>query len=391
MAQIKPFFAVRPSTSVVAKLAARPYDIVTLSEINDLINNNPYSLLRITRAECEFGDKINQYSNKVYEKAKSNYLQFLKHKWLIKDNNESLFIYKISDGIHKQIGITGLFSCNDYETGLIKKHEKTRIIKEKDRTKHISITGVQTGQVYLAHNQKHFCTEALTTSCSDENLIYDFHDDENIQHQLWRVPHKFTNHIIDKISQLDNIYIVDGHHRAAAALNNKCKYFIATLFPAHQLSTGCCNRVIKSIAPFTTEEFLSKISVNFYINQSNKNSVSELLLYIKDKWYKLSLKNNLDSKTLAKNSSYILQKEIFEKVLGIIDPRESDNINYIRSTKGKQILESEVDEKRATAAFSLNPPTVEEIIKIANEGDVMPPKSTWFWPKLKDGLLLYEI
>lgn len=391
MAIIKPFYTVRPSNLVVSKLAARPYDVVTLPEIRNLINDNPNSLLQITRAECGFENEVNPYSDKVYQKAKCNYLEFLNRKWLIKDSKESLFIYKITEGTHEQIGISGLFSCKDYHTGVIKKHEKTRTVKEKDRTKHISITGVQTGQVYLAHDKKDFCQEIFTESCSNENLLYNFYDDENIQHQLWRVPNKFVNHLVEKILQLENLYIVDGHHRAAAALNNNCDYFIATLFPTYQLSTGCCNRVVKSILPFTTKQFLKKISFDFYVNESNNNSRAELLLYIENKWFELSLKNSPYDSTLSKNSFYILQKKIFENILGIVDPRESDNIKYIRSTKGKQVLESEVNTGRAAAAFCLESPTVEEIIKIAKEGDVMPPKSTWFWPKLKDGLLMYEI
>ncbi len=390
MAQINPFNAVRPYKSFVNKIASPPYDIVTLSEAKKIIKTNPYSFLRVTRADAEFESSQNPYEKTIYLKAKENYSKFISNNWMFKDTKETFFIYEIKDKNHIQTGITGLFSCNDYKNNIIKKHENTRLIKEDDRTQHIKITSAQTGQVYLMHERNNFCKKTIQKSCVTKNLLYDFSDDENVNHKVWQVPPELIKEIQDEISELEKIYIVDGHHRAAAAVNNNCKFFVATIFPHNQLSTGCCNRVVNDISPLINENLLDRISEYFITTKIDKPELEQFAVYWNKSWYSLNLKEKTTNSTLEKLDSYILQKYILEKILKITNPRLSKKINYFRNTKGIKFLEDCVNNNEFSAAFNLAPPSIEDIIAVADEENIMPPKSTWFLPKLKDGLLIYE-
>ncbi|MGE5796797.1 MAG: DUF1015 domain-containing protein [Ignavibacteria bacterium] len=414
MAVIKPFRALRPSAESAHLVASVPYDVVNREEAKALAKNNPVSFLRVGRAEIELDEKVNPYSKEVYQKAKENLEKLRKEVPLKVEKEPHFYLYRLIMDGRAQTGITAVFSVDDYDNDVILKHEKTRKEKEDDRTNHIVTTEAQTGPVFLTYRGIKKVNDIVEKIIKSEPL-YDFKAVDNIQHTVWIIPEEFSQAIINEIAGVKNLYIADGHHRAASASrarrvkkdqnpqhkgDEEYNYFIGVLFPAEQLKILPYNRVVFSFNGLTKEQFLDKLKENFNIEKSKiKEPVEKLSfgVYIAGEWYLIQAKDAVNkSSSLSKSVSgtldvSILQEYILNAVLGIEDIRTSKNIDFIGGIRGTQELEKIVDSGKAAAAFSLYPVSVNDLMRISDAGEIMPPKSTWFEPKLRDGLLVHLI
>ncbi|MHB9040220.1 MAG: DUF1015 domain-containing protein [Melioribacteraceae bacterium] len=410
MAVIRPFKAVRPSEKVVHLVASVPYDVVNREEAAELAKGNPINFLRVTRAEIELKEKTNVYSHEVYQRAKENFDRLRNEAPLMQDSTPHFYIYKLTMGNHSQAGIAATFSVDDYEKDVIKKHEKTRKVKEDDRTNHIITTEAQTGPVFLTYKSVKEVDQVVNDTIEKKIPIYNFITQDGIKHEVWILPDDYTNTVISEIKKVKNLYIADGHHRAASASRaqkvkmeqnpnhtgeEEYNYFIGVLFPAEQLKILSYNRAIRDLK-MDKNEFLEKVKKNFSIEETNSpNPPSEktFAMYIDKKWYLLKPNENIKpGKAVGdKLDVSLLQNYLLHPVLGIEDPRTDTNIDFIGGIRGTEELEKRVDNGKAAVAFSMFPVSVDDLINISDAGETMPPKSTWFEPKLRDGLLVHVI
>jgi len=407
MAIIKPFTALRPGANLAKQVASPPYDVLNSSEARIEAAGNPYSFLHITKSEIDLPENIDTHSQQVYDKAKENLQSFQQKGILFREEKPCYYIYQLMDG-KNQTGLVCTSSIDDYENNIIKKHELTRPDKELDRINHIKTTGAQTGNVFLAYKTDETLHKTIEDWKASHHPQYDFIADDGIKHIVWVVNDDDTNERITKLF-LNNIpytYIADGHHRAASAakvrtaLGNKstaeANYFLTTLFPSDQLNILAYNRVVKDINGMTEGEFLKSLEKNFLVGKLDKAfspaSLHEFGMYLNGNWYEL----------LAKESSYekdpigvldvtILQENVLDKILAIKDVRTDKRIDFIGGIRGLDELEKRVDSGEMKVAFSLYPISIQQLFDIADSGTIMPPKSTWFEPKLRDGLLTHLI
>ncbi len=411
MAVIRPFKALRPAPEVADKVASVPYDVVNTEEAAELAQGNPFSYLRITRAEIELDKNIDHYSDEVYARAKENLERIKAEAPLLTDEKPYFYIYKLVMGNQEQTGIAATFSVDDYNNNVVLKHEKTRKEKEDDRTKHITTTNAQTGPVFLTYKGIAAVNEIVEKVKAEKEPLYDFTAPDGVQHTIWIMPDENNSKIISEIGQISNIYIADGHHRAASAAraqkvkmeqnkdhngDEEYNFFLAVLFPGEQLKILPYNRVVFELNGFSEEEFFSKVKENFDVEENgikepaDKRKVS---MYLNKKWYTLTANNNVKtSDNIGDNLDVsILQNYLLNPVLGIDDPRTSKKIDFIGGIRGTKELEHLVDSGKAKVAFSMYPVSVDELMQISDAGEIMPPKSTWFEPKLRDGLLVHLI
>ncbi len=411
MAVIHPFKAVRPHEKVAHLVASVPYDVVNKEEAAAQAKGNPLSLLRVTRAEIEMSPDVNVYSKEVYLKAKENFERLRVEAPLIQDEIPNLYIYKLTMGTNSQIGIAATFSVEDYNNDVIKKHEKTRKVKEDDRTNHIITTGAQTGPVFLTYKGIDAVNKIITDSMSKTFPIYDFTAPDGIKHQVWVLNQDSVNTIVKEIAAVKNLYIADGHHRAASASRTqKAKkdqnpdhngteeynFFLAVLFPAEQLRIMPYNRVVHDLKGMDTNQFLDKVKSNFSVEpveSPDPPSAKSVVMYIDKQWYLLKPNQNVKhAVSVGDNLDVsILQNYLLHPVLGIEDPRTDNRIDFIGGIRGTEELVKLVDTGKAAVAFSMYPVSVDDLIRISDAGETMPPKSTWFEPKLRDGLLIHTI
>ncbi len=411
MAVIRPFKAVRPIPEVVDKVASVPYDVVNREEAKKEAEGNELNFLRVTRSEIELPDDVNPYSPDVYKKARENYLRLKEKAPMIQDETPRFYLYRQIMGDHSQIGITATFSVEDYDKDVIMKHEKTRKAKEDDRTNHIVTTRAQTGVVFLTYKGVDKVNEIVNKTVTENEPVYDFTAPDGIRHTVWIMPEDFNDVVIYEIGQVDKLYIADGHHRAASASraqkvmmnenpnhkgDEEYNYFIAVLFPAEQLKILPYNRVVFDLNGNSEEEFMNKVKENFDVSETDSpepQARREIKMYLNGKWYLLKPNANVkEADTVGGNLDVsILQNYLLAPVLGIEDPRTSNRIDFIGGIRGTQELERLVDGGKAKVAFSMYPVTVQDLMNISDAGETMPPKSTWFEPKLRDGLLVHEI
>ncbi len=411
MAVIRPFQAVRPVEKVAHLVASVPYDVVNKQEAANLAKGNPISFLRVTRAEIELKPSTNPYSPEVYEKAKENFERLKKEAPLVQDTIPHFYIYRLIMGSHIQTGIAATFSTEDYENNVIKKHEKTRKEKEDDRTNHIITTSAQTGPVFLTYRGVDEINKAVKEITEKNQPIYDFRTDDGIQHTIWIVPQAYDDIIIFEIGKVKNLYIADGHHRAASAWrtqkirrqNNvrhtgseEYNFFLAVLFPAEQLKILPYNRAVHDLNKLSADKFINEIKNNFDVQETELKTPAgkkNFCMYLKNKWYLLKPNENVKAgKSIGENLDVsILQNYLLDPVLGIKDPRTDSRIDFIGGIRGTEELEKLVNSKKSAVAFSMYPVTVDDLINISDAGETMPPKSTWFEPKLRDGLLIHII
>lgn len=411
MAVIRPFKALRPAPESASATASVPYDVVNREEAAAYAKDYPFSYLRVTRAEIELDGKIDPYSEEVYKKAKENLEKIKKSAPLLTENEPRLYLYKLVMNGRSQTGIAATFSVEDYNNDVIMKHEKTRKEKEDDRTKHIITTEAQTGPVFLTYRGVKAVNDAVEQTMRESKPVYDFTASDGIQHTVWIVPEKYTGIIVSEIAKVDKLYIADGHHRAASAARaQKAKmeankshngteeynYFLAVLFPAEQLHIMPYNRVTFDLNGLSDEEFFDKVKQNYTVEQTNSPeppSKKSFCLYFKKRWYLLKPNANVkQSAGVGDNLDVsILQNYLLHPVLGIDDPRTSKRVDFIGGIRGTAELVKLVDSGKAAAAFSLYPVGLDDLMKISDAGEIMPPKSTWFEPKLRDGLLVHLI
>ncbi|MCB0750956.1 MAG: DUF1015 domain-containing protein, partial [Ignavibacteriae bacterium] len=401
---------IRPKYDVAHLVASVPYDVVNREEAADLVNGNDINFLRVTRSEVELPESTNPYDKSVYEKARVNFEKLINDGNLIQDSEENLYVYHLTMGDQKQAGIAATFSVDDYDNDIIKKHEKTRKVKEDDRTNHIITTEAQTGAVFLTYKGVDTVNKIVDKTMQTEP-IYNFTSNDGIIHKLWVMDKTDVKTIVDEIAKVDYLYIADGHHRAASAAraravkkqnnpnhNGKEEYnfFLAVLFPAEQLKILPYNRVIYDLKGMSESDFLEKIKLNFTVKISDLPSpknVREICLYISGKWYLLTPNENVKkANDVGGNLDVsILQNYLLQPLLGIEDIRTDTNVDFIGGIRGTQELEKLVNSGKAKIAFSMYPVSIDDLINISDAGETMPPKSTWFEPKLRDGLVVHTI
>ena len=414
MAVIRPFKALKPTKDNAPLVASVPYDVVNREEAKQKAGENKLSFLRVTRSEIDLDDKLNPYSEEVYKKAKETLAQFKKEKVLVLDSKPCFYLYRLLMSGRTQVGIVGTFSVDEYDGNIILKHEKTRKEKEDDRTNHIITTEAQTGPVFLTYKGVESINKIVDKVLETEPLFF-FTSSDGIRHTIWQVLEEYNNTIMDEIGKVWNLYIADGHHRAASASraqkvkkesnpnhagDEEYNYFIGVLFPAEQLHIMPYNRVVFNLNGNSKQEFLNKLSEKFVHDKTNVKEPTDrrnIGMYLDHQWYNLKPKDSvIASINLAKSVAEtldvsILQDFLLNPILGIDDPRTNKNIDFIGGIRGTAELEKLVNSGKAAVAFSLYPVSVNDLMDIADAGEVMPPKSTWFEPKLRDGLLVHLI
>ena len=409
MVTITPFKALRPEAQLAKQVASRPYDVLNSKEAKVEAQGNSHSFLHITKAEIGLPDTMDIHSPEVYEKAKENLTAFISRNILFRENKPCYYIYRLTMNGRSQAGLVCGSSVDDYENGMIKKHEFTRPDKEMDRINHIKITGAQTGNVFLAYRNVAAIDAVINGWMNDKNPQYDFVADDNIQHSIWIVSDDETIATITNLFKTEVLatYIADGHHRAASAAKvrsalgavatENSNYFLTTLFPSDQLSIMDYNRLVKDLNGFNPEEFLQKCSAHFSIEPREEAYLPEAPhyfgMYLGAQWYKLyaapTTYNANDP--IAVLDISILQQLILEPILNIKDQRTDARIDFVGGIRGLTELEKRVDSGDMAVAFSIYPVSIDQLLAVADSGEVMPPKSTWFEPKLRDGLLTHLI
>lgn len=411
MAIIRPFKGLRPDAKVAHLVASVPYDVVNRKEAAELAKDNPISFLRVTRSEIEMEENTDVYSSEVYQKANSNMKRLIEEAPLIVDEEEQFYIYRLIWKDVTQIGIAATFSVEDYNNDIIMKHEKTRRVKEDDRTNHIITTNVQTGAVFLTYKGIAEVNDIVDKTIKNNEPVYNFTTPDSVTHTVWVMPNEVNDIITFEIGKAEHLYIADGHHRAASASraqkvkmdanpnhsgNEEYNYFMAVLFPAEQLKILPYNRVVFELNNLTSESFLEKVKANFTIEDSETSTPKEtgkIGMYLDKKWYMITPNQNVVPGKAAgdKLDVSILQDFLLVPVLGILDQRTDTNIDFIGGIRGTEELEKLVNAGVAKVAFSMFPVSVNDLITISEVGETMPPKSTWFEPKLRDGLVVHTI
>lgn len=406
MAIVKPFKALKPRKELAEQVASRPYDVLNSQEAKKEAAGNNYSFLRITKSEIDLPDGVDVHSQQVYDKAKANLELFIQNGTLYQDEKPCYYIYQLVMNGKSQTGLVCVSSVDDYFNDVIKKHELTRPEKEKDRIDHMRTIRAQTGNVFMAYRDV-MEINALINGWKAKNAPeYDFTASDGIKHTVWRIN---RDDVINSITNLfatkvPNTYIADGHHRAASAAkvsqqlpdSNDAKFFLTTIFPESQLAILDYNRVVKDLNDLTTEEFIGALQDDFMITYSPEPVKPALLhefgMYLEDEWYILTAREGtFQNDPIGVLDVSILQKNVLDKILDIEDPRTDNRVDFVGGIRGLEELEKRVKTGEMAAAFSLYPVTLEQLFAIADSGKVMPPKSTWFEPKLRDGLLTHLI
>lgn len=406
MAIIKPFKALRPKTDLAQQIASRPYDVLNSEEARTEANGNPFSFLHVTKSEIDLPASTDVHSTAVYQKAKENLQQFIQHDILLKEEKPCYYIYQLKMHGRSQTGLVCISSVQDYFDDVIKKHEFTRPEKEKDRIVHMQTIEAQTGNVFLAYRDVMEVNALINGWKSTQKPVYDFTANDGIQHTIWVIDRDI---VINSITQLFNTnvpftYIADGHHRAASAAkvskqlhgSEEAKYFLTTIFPASQLAILDYNRVVKDLDGLSAEKLIARLQDDFFITLSPEpvkpSQLHEFGMYLRGQWYILSSrKGTYGNDPIGILDVTILSNNILDKILDIKDQRTDKRIDFVGGIRGLGELEKRVDSGEMKVAFSLFPVTIEQLLTIADSGKTMPPKSTWFEPKLRDGLLTHLI
>ena len=415
MAIIKPFKALRPTKKIAPVVASVPYDVVNREEAKTLAGSNMLSFLKVTRSEIDLPDDVSPYSQEVYLKAKENLNDLKKAAPLIVDDKPHFYLYRLIMDGRSQVGIAATFAVDDYDNDVILKHEKTRKVKEDDRTNHIVATETQTGIVFLTYRGTDTINKIVEETVAKQTPEYDFTTPDGIQHTVWILPDEHNETFTAEFSKINQIYVADGHHRAKSASrareekrkansshngSEEYNYFIAVVFPGDQLKIMPYNRVVFDLNGLSKDAFLNAVNEKFEVEETSEKEPKQknnFCMYLDKQWYHLKTRDSVRaSLSLTKSVGEkldvsILQNFLLHPVLGIEDPRTSDKIDFIGGIRGTSELERLVDSGKAAVAFSLYPVSVHDLMNISDAGEIMPPKSTWFEPKLRDGLLTHII
>jgi uncharacterized protein (DUF1015 family) len=408
MAIISAFRGLRPAKELASRVASLPYDVLNSAEARALAENNPYSFLHITKAEIDLPEGTDIHNEKVYHKAADNLFIFRDNKILIQEAAPAYYIYELTMAGRKQTGLVCVSAVSDYEKNIIKKHELTRPEKELDRINHMRITGAQTGNVFLAHKSNAALSRLISSWKNKHDAEYDFVASDGIGHRVWVIADPKTILEMTCIfrDQIQYTYIADGHHRAASAAKVKnaqgqeatrdAEYFLTTLFPSDELHIMDYNRVVRDLNGMDTRSFPEKLNKDFKVEQLPApyapDQPHSFGMYLEGNWYRLDAKeHSFPDDPIGVLDVSILQDNILSPILGIQDPRTDNRVDFIGGIRGLAELVKKVDSGQMKAAFSLYPVSMDQLFLIADRGEIMPPKSTWFEPKLRDGLLTHLI
>lgn len=413
MAKIKPFKGLRPPKDLVTKVVARPYDVLNSAEARAEAAGNEMSLYRITRPEIDFAPDIDEHDECVYERAASNFKLFQDNGWLIQDKEDRYYIYAQTMGDHKQYGLVVATNVDDYMQGHIKKHELTRRDKEEDRMKHVRATNANIEPVFLAYPDNRILDDIVSKETA-KAPEYDFVSNDEFGHTFWVIDDAETIKLITKtFESIPNLYIADGHHRTAAAAlvghemaqNNpkhtgteEYNYFLAVCFPESHLKIIDYNRVVKDLNGLTPESFIERLSEHFDIEAKGQEPykpqrIHNFSIYLDNKWYSITAKKDTydDNDPIEGLDVTISSKYILKDILGIGDLRSDKRIDFVGGIRGLSELEKRVDSGEMSIAIALYPVTMQQLIKIADTGNILPPKTTWFEPKLRSGLVIHKL
>lgn len=440
MAEVRPFRCIRPNKEVASKVAALPYDVYNRQEAKREVEKNPMSFLAADRAETQFADNVDLHDPRVYAKAKELLEQWQKEGILVSEESECYYVYELTMNGRSQTGIVACAAVDDYVNGVIKKHENTREDKEQDRICHVDVTDAHTGPIFLAYRSDEELNQLVSEICSHEAL-YDFTAEDGIRHRVWKAVEgstgdgatateagkadngasgeasgQWTGRIQKRFRQMTGIYIADGHHRAASAVKVGLKrrkenleytgeepfnYFLSVLFPDDQLMIMPYNRVVKDLNGNTEEEFLKKVRERFAVKRLSEDAGNQgaqpterrhIGMYLAGQWYELEvLAEHLTEDPVKGLDVSLLQDYLLAPVLGIGDPRTDARIQFVGGIRGLKELERMVDSGDGAVAFAMYPTSIQELFSVADAGLLMPPKSTWFEPKLRSGLFIHKL
>ena len=408
MAVIRPFNALRPAAECAPRVAAVPYDVVNTEEARALASGNPWSFLHVSRPEIDLPDGTPIYSDEVYAKASTNFDTLKKECPLEPESEASLYLYRLIMGNHEQIGVVACCSVDEYDSDVIRKHERTRRDKEDDRTRHILVLRAQTGPVFLTYRTQANIDSLVNEASQQTEPLYDFVANDEIRHTIWRIPNPGA--FVEAFAGVPNLYIADGHHRAASASraraqlkehgfsfigNEEYNFFQCVIFPDKQLQILPYNRVAH-LNDMSAADFLARVREVFTVTENAQPSPKERgqwSMYLDGRWYGLALPDGASRPEGVVESLdvSVLQERVLDSILGIKDVRTDKRIDFVGGIRGTDELEKLVDEGKAAVAFSLYPTTIDDLLRVSDAGQIMPPKSTWFEPKLRDGLLIHEI
>jgi uncharacterized protein (DUF1015 family) len=408
LAVIHPFNALRPPADKAKQVSSVPYDVVNSEEAKALAAGNPLSFLHVSRPEIDLSDGTDLYSDPVYRKALENFQKLIAECPLQTEEVASLYLYRQIMGEHEQIGVVACCAVDEYDQDLIRKHERTRRDKEDDRTRHMLVLQAQTGPVFLTYRARaDIDNMALETTVTKP--LYDFTADDGIQHTIWHVPDAVR--FVQAFREVPYLYIADGHHRAASASRARAElkgqsfghtgdeeynFFLTVIFPDNQLQILPYNRVVKDLNGLTQDGFLAEVRKVFTVLENGNPAPAQpksWSMYLDGRWYELRLGTDTKPREGLVNSLdvSILQDRLLDPILGIKDVRTDKRIDFVGGLRGPGELERLVNEGKAAVAFSLHATTVDDLLRVSDAGEIMPPKSTWFEPKLRDGLLIHKI
>jgi uncharacterized protein (DUF1015 family) len=401
MSVVRPFRALRPARESAPAVSSVPYDVVNTDEARRLAAGNPLSFLHVTRSEIDLPDAADPYAAQVYEKAKQNFAALRASAPLVEEADPSLYLYRLRMGAHEQTGLAACFSLDEYDRDLIKKHERTRRDKEDDRTRHMVELRAQTGVVFLTYKASE-TLEALCRAVAAGEPLYDFRADDGIQHTIWKASAQETIRLVDAFRDIPALYIADGHHRVASAARaraalggGECESFIAVAFPDDQMQILPYNRTVKDLAGRTPAQFLEALRARVPVRDGGPTPArrGEVSMFVDGRWHAVDLSTMAPADGTRANALDValLHHHVLEPLLAVGDVRTDKRIDFVGGKRGTAELERLVDSGKAAIGFSLYPVSVSDLIAVSDAGAIMPPKSTWFEPKLRDGLLSHVI
>lgn len=411
MAQIRPFRAYRPCKGMEERIAALPYDVYNRAEACEVVKKNPESFLAVDRAETQFGEEVDTYADCVYEKADQMLREKILEGKFVQDPTPCFYLYELTMDGHSQTGVVGCASIDDYRNNVIKKHENTRADKEEDRIRHVDTCSMQTGPIFLAYRAKEDLKEKIR-ELKKQAPVYDFVSEDGIGHRVWVIDNDSDVAMIEEaFGKIPAIYIADGHHRCASAVKVGLKrreqypdytgeeefnYFLSVIFPDEELRILDYNRVVKDLNGMDAATFLTRIEEYFAVEKKGQSPYRPMEkgtfgMYLENEWYGLSAKEEIKSEDAVEGLDVsLLQNDLLDPILGIMDPKTDKRIDFVGGIRGLGELERRVHTDMKVA-FSMYPTSIAELFAVADAGRLMPPKSTWFEPKLRSGLFLHEI
>ncbi len=414
MAILKAFRGFRPPQSIASKIAARPYDVLNSEEAKVEAEGNPYSLLHITKPEIDFPEGIDEHDEKVYQKAKENFEKFVKEGWLVQDEKDCLYIYAQTMDGRTQYGLVGCAGVEDYMNNIIKKHELTRKDKEEDRMKHVRVNNANIEPVFFTYRSVKEIDDIIENWVNINKPVYDFVAEDGFGHHFWVIDCDDTiSQILKHFEALPSTYVADGHHRTAAAAlvgnekkknnpnhtgNEEYNYFLAVHFPDNQLQIIDYNRVVKDLNGLSPEDLIHKLKKTFYVQEVGAEiykptELHNFSMYLNGKWYSLTAKPGSydDNDPIGVLDVTILSKYVLDELLGIKDLRTDKRVDFVGGIRGLEELKKRVDSGEMAVAFALYPVSMKQLLDIADTNNIMPPKTTWFEPKLRSGLIIHTL